>query len=163
MAHAKEAFVLDSSKRSLQSMFLVSLAPSWGSGDAAMEIADQLRQRNDLDATDLISFGSAANDAQHLDVALTLFDEVCRMVSENPLCVSDVQPGILLQNTAQLAYNYVLQKNASPDCPTKHYAPRFQRYAEFFLQACSCLNQADVSTFGPPSIFEWFFGMRYES
>jgi hypothetical protein len=162
---AEHALEMDASKKSLFTMFRVALAVDDTPAESFKIILTRLQNLGDFKPRDLIAFGHAASCAKKDDIALIILDELCKLAIEQDELDVELPPGLLIQNTAQLAYKIVTQQSSSIEAttePAKPFAENFLVYVNMLLHIVPHSTGGMKGRETPSSVFTWFYGMRCE-
>lgn len=160
---AEDAVATDLSKRSLYIQFQVLLEVEETTSDnISHSTIKNLKERDDFEVQDLVAFAKAASIFENKeDVVWSILDEVCSLVAKISTVDKTFPVGILLQNTAQLAYKCITQmklNHGTTKDPAEAYADKFLMYTKILLESCHRGKQ-DAAIF-PQSVFDWFYSMR---
>lgn len=160
---AEDAVVTDLSKKSLFTQFQVFLEIEDTPNENILQsIVELLKERDDFELQDLIAFAKAASTVENKeDVVWNILDDVCSFVAQTSRVDKSFPVGILLQNTAQLAYKCITQMklgHGTAKDPAEAYSDKFSMYVKILLQSIAKDNHE--STKFPQPVFDWFYSMR---
>ncbi|OQR92204.1 hypothetical protein THRCLA_08763, partial [Thraustotheca clavata] len=156
MQLAEEAVKKELSKKSLFAYFQVALQHPKAEKTMLWNIIAQLIELDDFDIYDLVTFAHASYEAGHQAIVLVVLENISQLLKthiQHTKEVPKIPIGVLFQNMAQLSLSDpTLDKEAS--------AANFVKYLNglFDIIDIVCESQPEV-IFGPPSIFEWFYGV----
>ncbi|KAF1332004.1 hypothetical protein FI667_g3773, partial [Globisporangium splendens] len=161
---ANRALATDPSKKSLFSLFKAELelmTPQ--SNDCTASAMQRLKDREDFEVQDLLALGKAAQSAgpAKQTAVLEILDELCALALRNPEDAFAVPIGILLQNTAQLAYTCSPQASSPANDSLQAgspFAKKFESYARMLLELSKHASQTTIHS---PAVFEWFYAMSF--
>ncbi|POM71135.1 LOW QUALITY PROTEIN: Hypothetical protein PHPALM_12335 [Phytophthora palmivora] len=159
---AEKAVATEPSKQSLFALFQVTIETNRGVSERELaRIMEQLKARDDFEIKDLLAMGKLANNLgpSRQDIVMLILDELCHTLAQEDNCSTKAYAAIVLQNAAQLAFTRFTQQQQS-DNPNSSYGEKFLTYANAFLLQSSRPDIIDhKESFGPSSVFEWFFRM----
>lgn len=158
---AEDAVATDLSKKSLYTQFQVCLEiDDTPNKNVLQSIVQLLKERDDFELRDLIAFAKAASTVENKeDVVWSILDVVCSFFAQTSRVDKSFPVGILLQNTAQLAYKCITQMklgHGTAKDPSEAYADKFSIYVKILLQSSNKENHESISQ----PVFDWFYSMR---
>ena len=160
---AKKAFDAEPSKQSLFALFQVTLKSKVeATEEELVHLMHQLKARDDFEIEDLLAMGKEANNLgpSRQGFVMQILDELCHILLQADGCPTTIPVAVVLQNAAQLAFTRSTQQHQSSDTSTNPYCEKFMLYASALLQVSNPDFTRQKESFGPSSVFEWFFRMR---
>ncbi|KDO28575.1 hypothetical protein SPRG_06431 [Saprolegnia parasitica CBS 223.65] len=175
--YAHDALEKELSKKSLFACFRACLAGTSPALSDITELVTKLINLDDFDVYDLVMFAKEAHEAGSPAVVLQVLDSFSRRLVAHILQTGDVPQlpmGVLFQNMAQLNNRSLifflimglpLTRNSlcSDEALDEDTSiSNFMRYLRDLLSILDKIDPAQANTaFGPPSVFEWFYGVWY--
>ncbi|KAG7393701.1 hypothetical protein PHYPSEUDO_004464 [Phytophthora pseudosyringae] len=163
---AEKAFATEPSKQSLLAVFQVAVeAKPEVSEEELVQIMEKLKATDDFEIEDLLAMGKLASNlgSSRQDVLLHILDELCHILTQTDGNPAKVPVAVVLQNAAQLAFSKFTQQQQARDNSENFYGEKFLTYANALLLKASESDTTDhKESFGPASVFEWFFRMSFD-
>ena len=163
LAWAKKAFDAEPSKQSMFARFQVTLkSKSETTEEELVHLMQQLKDRDDFEIEDLLAMGKEASNLgpSRQDFVIYVLDELCHVLLQAESYPTAIPVAVVLQNAAQLAFAKFTQQHQPSDTAANTYGEKFLSYASALLQLSKSDFTKQKESFGPSSVFEWFFRMR---
>ncbi|KAL7693240.1 putative tetratricopeptide-like helical domain superfamily [Plasmopara halstedii] len=167
---AEKAFDTEPSKQSLLAVFQakIEVRPE-ASYETLAHIVEQIKARDDFFISDLLALGKIANSSTQSreDIVMLILDTLCHLLLDSDIHPASLSIGVVLQKAAQLAFTKRKTQQQVESIPLDNskdsYSKTFLTYTDALLLKSANFGLLEhKKSFGPSSVFEWFFRMSFD-